>query len=61
MRAFDLKNIIDGDNRMCCICTHFQDDPEVGRMYGICEHAKDQGLVGPRVVKEAYQECDENR
>jgi len=56
VRAFNLATSPDP---ICCICSNFEDDPETGRMYGICKIALAKDLTGPRVVKEAYQLCDE--
>ena len=43
----------------CANCEYFEDDPETGRVYGICAVAKELVGSGERLVKGAFEVCNE--
>ena len=56
IRAFLLTKDRD---EICRNCKNYNPDPEIGGMYGLCDHAIRKGFSGKKVVKEANQYCDE--
>lgn len=54
--AFELR---EGHDHICAICSHWEEDFEVGGMYGLCLYAREKGRTGPKIVKPAYHICNE--